>query len=461
MALRRVFVANRGEIAVRIVRACRTLGIEAVLGVSQPDVDSLGASLADRVVVLGPGPADRSYLDADALISAASATGCDAVHPGYGFLAERAGFAAAVEEAGLVFVGPTPESIRFMGDKLAARAVAHDAGVPVVPGSDAVGSVDEAVKAAAEVGYPLMLKASAGGGGRGIKIVESDDALRAVFDVATAEVGAAFGDSRVFLERYVPLARHIEVQVLGDGRGQVVTLGERDCSLQRRYQKLVEEAPAYLPYLSSAQMADLRERLYEAARSLGAAISYRGAGTVEFIVDQRRGEFFFLEMNTRIQVEHPVTEAVTGVDLVEAQLQVAGGEGLSVGQADVELRGHAIEVRLTAEDVAAGFLPSPGLITGWHSPGGPGIRIDTHCYPGYAVPVFYDSMLGKLIAHGEDRPTAIRRLRAALQELRIEGISTTREFLLELLSDPDVQEGRIDTGWIERSMAGRAPQVAG
>jgi acetyl-CoA carboxylase biotin carboxylase subunit len=259
----------------------------------------------------------------------------------------------------------------------------------------------------------------------------------------------------VFLERYVPHARHIEVQLLGDGHGRVVTLGERDCSLQRRYQKLVEEAPAYLPFLTAEETEGLRGRLYEAARLLASAISYRGAGTVEFIVDQRRGEFFFLEMNTRIQVEHPVTEEVTGIDLVEAQLHVAGGEGLAATQEDIALRGHAIEVRLTAEDVHAGFVPSPGTITDWHSPGGPGIRVDTHCHSGYSVPVYYDSMLGKLIAYGPDRPTAIRRLRSALGELRIEGISTTREFLLEILADPEFQAGRVDTGWIERTMAGR------
>jgi len=460
MALQRVFVANRGEIAVRILRACRNLGIETVIGVSGPDAEGLGARLADRAVLLGPGPADQSYLDEDALIAAALGSGCDAVHPGYGFLAERAGFATAVQDAGLAFVGPTPESIDLMGDKLAARQVAVAAGVPVVPGSPVVASVDEALTAARQVGFPVMLKASAGGGGRGIKIIETEGVLADVFAVATAEVAAAFGDSRVFLERYVPLARHIEVQLLGDGHGRVVTLGERDCSLQRRFQKLVEEAPAHLPFLTDVQVADLRSRLYEAARSLAAAIDYRGAGTVEFIVDQQRGEFFFLEMNTRIQVEHPVSEEITGVDLVEEQLRIAGGDGLSLTQDDVVLRGHAIEVRLTAEDVDAGFLPSPGPIDHWHSPGGPGIRIDTHCDSGSQVPVFYDSMLGKLIAHGRDRSTAIRRLRSALDELRIEGVSTTREFLLGLLDDPDFRAGRIDTGWVERTMSARSARPA-
>ena len=459
MSLRRVFVANRGEIAVRVIRACRTLGIESVLGVSAADRDTSGARLADRAVLLGPPSASVTYLDADVLISAALGTGCDAVHPGYGFLAERPFFARAVEDAGLVFVGPTPQSIELMGDKLAARDVAARAGVPVVPGSEAVADPAAAVEAARAVGFPLMLKASAGGGGRGIQIVHDEESLPGIFAVCSAEVEAAFGDPRIFLERYVAHARHIEVQVVGDGRGGVVTLAERDCSLQRRYQKVVEEAPAYIPSLDDVQLNDLRQGLYNSARLLVSAIDYRGAGTVEFIVDQESGKFFFLEMNTRIQVEHPVTEEVTGVDLVAEQLRIAAGEPMSLSQQDVALRGHAIEVRLTAEDVDAGFVPSPGRITRLEPPGGPGIRFETHAYSGYSMPVYYDSLVAKLIAHGRDRETAIRRLRSALQELRLEGIETTQNFLLALLDEPDYVAGRIDTGWIERTRA--SPETVG
>ena len=451
MGLQRVLVANRGEIAVRIIRACRSLGIETVLGVSEADEQTRGAQLADHVVVIGPASAAASYLDEDALIATALGTGCDAIHPGYGFLAERASFAAAVEAAGLRFVGPTAASIDLMGDKLRAREVAADAGVPIVPGSEAVATVADAVEAAREVGYPLMLKASAGGGGRGIQIVDREEDLRSVFEVATAEVAAAFGDPRVFLERYVSSARHVEVQVLGDGTGRVLTLGERDCSLQRRYQKIVEEAPAFLPSLDGDQLQEMREGLYAAARSLAEAIDYRGAGTVEFIVDQSSGEFFFLEMNTRIQVEHPVTEAITDVDLVAWQLRIAGDEPLDLVQSDIVLRGHAIEVRLTAEDADAGFMPSPGQIRAWIVPGGPGVRVDTHCYAGYEIPIHYDSLLCKLIVHGPDRATALRRMQSALDEFVVEGVSTTRDFLGGLLREPDVVAGAIDTGWVERS----------
>ncbi len=450
MSVERVFVANRGEIAVRVVRACRDLGLSVVVGVSEADRSTRAVALADEVVLLGPPPADRSYLDIDRLLAAAQGTGCDAVHPGYGFLAERAAFAQAVEEAGLVFVGPTAESIERMGDKLTARGIAEAAGVPIVPGSPAVASAKDAVTAAEGVGFPLMLKASAGGGGRGIQIVQSAEELPSVFEVATREVAAAFGDPSVFLERFVPSARHVEVQVLGDGRGKVITLGERDCSLQRRYQKIVEEAPAELPGLTAEQLTRLRTGLYDAARSLAAAIEYRGAGTVEFIVDQHTGEFFFLEMNTRIQVEHPVTEEVTGEDLVAWQLRIARGEPLTLQQEEVELRGHAIEVRLTAEDADAGFLPSPGRIVRLDLPGGPGVRIDTHVFAGYEVPVNYDSLLGKLIVWGPDRSTALARLRRALGELAVEGVDTTRSFLVDLLSDPAVLDGAVDTGWVER-----------
>lgn len=451
MDIQRVFVANRGEIGVRIIRACRQLGLESVLGVSEVDQETRGAQLADQVVVLGPPSAEHSYLDEERVIATALGTGCDAVHPGYGFLAERASFAASVEDAGLRFVGPSPDSIESMGDKLRAREIALSSGVPVVPGSPAVASVDEAVAASEEVGFPLMLKASAGGGGRGMQIIEGATALAALFDRAMAEVGAAFGDPRVYLERYVPNSRHIEVQLLGDGHGHVVTLGERDCSLQRRFQKIIEEAPAYVPSLGPAGLDDLRERLFESARSLGSAISYRGAGTVEFIVDQHTGDFFFLEMNTRIQVEHPVSEEITGIDLVDWQLRIAGGERFELTQEEVRIGGHAIEVRLTAEDAEAGFMPTPGRITRWELPGGPGVRIDSHCYAGYMVPVHYDSLLCKLIVHGPNRATALRRMEAALDELVVDGISSTRVFLRELIANPDVRAGMIDTGWVERS----------
>ncbi|MPZ88963.1 MAG: acetyl-CoA carboxylase biotin carboxylase subunit [Nitriliruptorales bacterium] len=453
MALSRVFVANRGEIAVRVLRACGELGIETVLGVSEADRHSLGARLADRVVCIGPASADQSYLRIEALVVAAIGTGADAVHPGYGFLAERAEFARACEAADLAFVGPPPDAIDQMGDKLRARKIAERAGIPVVPGSQEIGTGEEALALAEGIGYPILLKASAGGGGRGIKVVAGPEELPGALAVATAEVMSAFGDPRIYIERYVASARHIEVQVLADELGNVISLGERDCSLQRRYQKLVEEAPAVLPSMAPTDAAVLQERIQEAAVLLAHEISYRNAGTVEFIVDQDSGEFFFLEMNTRIQVEHPVTEEITGVDLVAEQLRIAGGSPLGYAQQDVAVRGHAIECRITAENVEAGFRPSPGLITEWLPPGGPGIRVDTHCYAGYEVPVHYDSLLAKVVARGRDRDHAIQRLRNALSGLRVAGVDTTAAFLHTLLSQPAFAEGRYDTRFVERLQA--------
>ncbi|MCP5266959.1 MAG: acetyl-CoA carboxylase biotin carboxylase subunit [Burkholderiaceae bacterium] len=445
--LRRLLVANRGEIALRIIRSCRRLGIETVLASSSVDRDSLPARRADRTVCIGPGEAARSYLHIPSLIAAATGTGCDAVHPGYGFLAESEAFAQACEDAGLRFVGPTPTQIAAMGNKLRARELAQQCGLPLLPGSARVDSPEDASAAVAQIGFPVMLKAAAGGGGRGMKIVSEPSALAASFVAAAGEARAAFGDPSLYVERYVENARHVEVQVLGDGQGQVVQLGERDCSVQRRHQKLVEEAPA--PGLSPT----LRDQLRAAAVRLAASMSYRGAGTVEFLVDADREAFYFLEMNTRIQVEHPVTEMVTGIDLVAAQLGVAAHEPLGVEQGALRLEGHAIECRINAEDPAQGFRPSPGLITRWDVPGGPGVRLDSHCESGYRVPPHYDSLLGKLIVHAPTREAAVAGMRAALAEFGIEGVRTTLPFLDRVLADADFAAGRVNTRLVDRLLA--------
>lgn len=451
MALQRVLVANRGEIAVRVIRACRELGIETVLAVSAADRESLGARLADRVVCIGPPAADSSYLDIEALIATALGTCADAIHPGYGFLAERGDFARACEQAGVIFIGPSADVIDQMGDKLRARAIAGDAGVPVVPGSKQIDSDAEALSLADRIGYPVLLKASAGGGGRGIKVVSAPEDMIGALELVRAEVLSAFGDATVYLERFISSARHIEVQVLADDHGGVISLGERDCSLQRRFQKMVEESPAMLPSLDRSTAEKLRSSIQDAAVMLTRQIGYRSAGTVEFIVDQLTGDFFFMEMNTRIQVEHPVTEQVTGVDLVAEQLRIAGGGELGIAQHEIELRGHAIECRITAEDPSRNFQPSPGRITKWITPGGPGVRVDTHCHTGYVVPPHYDSMLAKLIVHGRDREQAICRLRGALSELEVEGIETTVDYLSALIARPEFIEGRYDTKFVERT----------
>ncbi|HYP78722.1 MAG TPA: acetyl-CoA carboxylase biotin carboxylase subunit [Steroidobacteraceae bacterium] len=443
MPIRRVLVANRGEIALRVIRSCRALGIQTVLAVSEADRDSLPARHADRAVCIGPGRPGDSYLRIDTVVQAALGTGADAVHPGYGFLSERAPFARRCEEAGLVFIGPTAAQIDAVGDKLRARAEAQAAGVPVVPGG-AVHSLAEATALAERIGVPLLIKAVGGGGGRGMKRVDHQADLPVAMDMAAAEAGAAFGDARVYLERYVVHGRHVEVQVLGDGQGQVIHLGERDCSVQRRYQKLIEETPA--PHLH----AQLREELLAAAVRFAARLQYRGAGTVEFLVDVDRGEFYFLEMNARIQVEHPVTEQVTGLDLVAAQIRIAEGSGLPLSQHAVQLQGCAIECRINAEDPSRDFMPSPGRVSRAEWPQGEGIRVDTHIAAGSRVPPYYDSLLGKIIAHGASREEARLRLAGALDATRIEGVHTNLAFQAALLADAQFVRGGVDTGFLAR-----------
>jgi acetyl-CoA carboxylase, biotin carboxylase subunit len=442
MSLARVFIANRGEIAVRIVAACRAGGLECVVGASQADLDGLAARQADRVVCIGPPPASESYLRAETIVAAALGTGCDAIHPGYGFLSESPRLAALAREHGVVFVGPPAEAIELAGDKLRARAAAAAAGLPVVEGRELVDAAD-ARRFADDHGRPLMLKAAGGGGGRGIKLVRDGDDLDAAYAVAAAEAQAAFGDGRLYAERFVAAARHVEVQIAADEHGTVVHLGERDCSVQRRYQKLIEEAPA--PALAPAT----REALRAAAVALAQAIGYSNVGTVEFVLDAASGAFFFLEVNCRIQVEHPVTEAVTGRDLVLEQLAIAGGSALSFAQEDVSFDGHAIEARLTAEDTANGFMPSPGRLTRFAPPRLPGLRVDTHCHDGAVIAPYYDSLMAKLIAHGEDREAATALLLAGLEALEVEGVQTNRSLLLEVLSHEDFAGAAVTTRWLE------------
>jgi acetyl-CoA carboxylase biotin carboxylase subunit len=446
MPIRRVFIANRGEIAVRIIRTCRALGIETVLGASVADRDSLPAQLADRVLCIGPARASDSYLKAETVVHAALAVGADALHPGYGFLSERASLARLCEEHGLAFVGPTAAQIEAVGDKLQARALAQQLGIPVVPGGT-VGSPEEAQALAQRIGPPLIVKAAGGGGGRGMKRVDRIEELASQVALAAAEAGAAFGDPRVYLERFVVGARHIEVQVLGDGAGRVIHLGERDCSVQRRYQKLLEETPA--PALSPRLARDLHAAAVRFAGSLG----YRGAGTVEFLVEPGREAFYLLEMNARIQVEHPVTEAVTGIDLVAQQLAIAGGEGLALTQEDVRAQGWALECRVNAEDPARDFQPSPGQVVQALWPQGPGIRVDTHIGSGSRIPPFYDSLMGKIIASGPDRASALARLRAAVAATRITGVTTNLALQAAVLAAPEIEAGGVDTGFLPRLLA--------
>ena len=441
--LRRVFVANRGEIAVRVVRACQVLGLQAVAAVSDADVDCLAARLAGRQARIGPAPAAQSYLDIDGLVKAALEHGCDAVHPGYGFLSERAAFARACIDAGLVFIGPTPEAIDAMGDKISAARLAAQAGVPRVPGSAALADAHAARAAAATIGYPVLVKAAAGGGGRGMRIVRTDADMDAAFRSAAAEALPAFGDATVYVEKLIERARHVEIQLIGDQHGQVVFLGERDCSTQRRHQKLIEEAPS--PVVGAA----MRQTMGECAVALARTVGYHGAGTVEFVVDDSDGRFYFLEMNTRIQVEHPVTEMVTGFDLVAEQLRVAAGLPLSFTQAQVRLGGHAIECRINAEDPQRNFLPRPGVVSRWLAPAGEGIRCDTHCHDGYVVTPYYDSLLAKLIVHAPTRAQAIERMRAALSQLQVQGPATTASFHHDVLGHADFAAGRVTTRWVE------------
>jgi acetyl-CoA carboxylase biotin carboxylase subunit len=448
--VRRLLVANRGEIAVRIIRAARDLGISTVAVHSSADVDALHVRLADAAVEIGPPQATKSYLVVDAILGAAKETGADAVHPGYGFLSESAGFAAAVVDAGLTFVGPQAAVIQRMGDKVVARQVAAAAGVPTVPGTAAaVEDLQAALAAAEEIGYPVMLKAAAGGGGRGIRVVEDEAGLRVAFGQASREAASAFGDGRMYVERFVRRARHVEVQVLGDGAG-VVHLYERECSLQRRRQKVVEEAVA--PGID----AGVREAITAAAVALCRQVGYRSAGTVEFLVDAETGEFFFMEMNTRIQVEHPVTELVTGIDLVAEQLRIAAGERLRWGQDDVGVRGHAVEFRVVAEDPEKGFLPSPGTVGRVVLPAGPWVRCDTWLEPGTRVSPFYDSLLAKVVVWGEDRGSALRRARRALAEFAVEGVSSTVGLCTALLDERWFAAGEFHTGTLEQWWKGRA-----
>jgi acetyl-CoA carboxylase biotin carboxylase subunit len=441
--IRRVLVANRGEIAVRIVRACRDEGLGVVVAVSDADRDSLAAQLADDVVHIGPASPAQSYLRVGQVVAAALIARCDMVHPGYGFLSEQPALAEACAVNGLTFVGPPASVIRRGGDKVAARVAACAAGVPVGAGSETVGTVAAAAAAADRVGYPVLLKAAAGGGGRGMVRIDDPRVLADRFAAASNEAVAAFGDGRLYVERFVEHGRHVEVQLLADTHGTIVHLGDRDCSVQRRYQKLVEEAPA--PGLTDAVHA----RLAAAAVALGHELGYVGAGTVEFLVDLDRDELTFLEVNTRVQVEHPVTEVVTGVDIVREQLRIAAGQPLSRRQGDLATRGHAIECRVNAESAPAGFVPTPGRVTRWRPPSGPGVRVDTHVFEGYEVPPHYDSLLAKLIVSGDDRRAALDRLAGALGEFDVEGVDTTIGVHQCIVAHPDFRAGRIDTRWLE------------
>ena len=446
----KILIANRGEIAVRVIRACREMGIASVAIYSEADAEAIHAREADEAFCCGPPRATESYLDVAGIVEIARACGADAVHPGYGFLSENAEFARAVVEAGITFIGPTPEVIEAMGLKIAARARMIEVGVPVVPGGERIDNVDAARLQAAEMGYPVLVKASAGGGGRGMRRVDAEQELPAALERAASEAEAAFGDGAIYLEKLLEGPRHIELQVMADAHGRVIHLGERECSIQRRHQKLVEEAPAY------GMTAALRERMGEAAVRAARAVDYVGAGTVEFLLDAH-GHFYFLEMNTRIQVEHPVTEAVTGVDLVQTQIRMAAGERLEIAQEDVRIEGHAIEVRVYAEDPDKGFIPSPGPIVAWRAPEGPGLRLDAGFEGGQTVTSHYDPMIAKLIATGTGRREALSRLEGALDAFVIAGIRTGLPFLRRVCENATFREGAYDTGFIEHEMTDPSP----
>jgi acetyl-CoA carboxylase biotin carboxylase subunit len=444
----KILIANRGEIAVRVIRACRELGIRTVAVFSQADAEALHVELADEAVCIGPPPASQSYLKLDRIISSAEVSGAQAIHPGYGFLAENPHFAEVCEQCGIAFIGPSAASIRLMGDKAAARRTAEAEGVPILPGSrHPIRDLDDAKRLAREIGFPLIIKASAGGGGKGMRVVGRPEDLESSLATAAAEAAAAFGDAAVYAERYLADPRHVEFQILMDGEGNGVHLGERDCSIQRRHQKLVEESPS--PVLSDAK----RQAMGRAALRVAKASGYRNAGTVEFLLDPQGG-FYFMEMNTRIQVEHPVTEMVTGLDLVKAQIRIAAGEALGITQADVRIAGHSLECRINAEDPVR-FLPSPGRVTTLRFPGGPGVRVDSHAYAGYTVPPYYDSLLAKLIVHAPSRAEAIARMQRALDEVRIEGIKTTVPLHQKIVRDPDFLAGRTSTGFLLRLLQER------
>ncbi|GAB5602451.1 acetyl-CoA carboxylase biotin carboxylase subunit [Thermus sp. FJN-A] len=443
--MRKVLIANRGEIALRIIRAAKELGIKTVVAHSTADEKSLPVLLADEAICIGPPPSGQSYLNIPSLLSAAIVTGADAIHPGYGFLAENATFAEMCREHGITFIGPTPENMRALGDKATARKVAREAGVPTVPGTDELTSVEEAKRAALEIGYPVILKASAGGGGRGMRLVHTEEELERAIQQAQEEARVAFGNPAVYLEKYIEEPKHIEIQVLGDGEN-VIHLWERDCSIQRRHQKLLEEAPSVLPL-------ETRKAIAEAAARLARNVGYVSAGTLEFLVD-KEGNFYFIEMNTRIQVEHPVTEMVTGIDLVQAQFRIARGEKLWLKQEDVEVRGHALEVRINAEDPEKGFRPAIGKVETLLFPGGPGIRVDSHLYPGYQIPPHYDSLIAKIIAWAPSREEAIRRMERALAETLIEGpgLKTTIPFHQKVLHNAFFRRGAVYTNFVARRM---------
>ena len=437
----KVLIANRGEIALRIHRACKEMGISTVAVHSEADRGAMWVRLADESVCIGPAPAAKSYLNIPSIIAAAEITGAQAIHPGYGFLSENARFAEIVEAHGMTFIGPKPEHIRVMGDKITAKQTVKAAGIPCVPGSDGgVATVEDAVKASKAIGFPLIVKAASGGGGRGMKVALTPDDLAEAVQTAQSEAAAAFGDGTVYLERYLQKPRHIEIQVVADSHGNVVHLGERDCSLQRRHQKMMEEAPS--PALSAKERAAIGETVNKAIASIG----YLGVGTIEFLWED--GEFFFIEMNTRLQVEHPVTEMITGVDLVREQIRIAAGEPLSFTQDQVSFHGHAIECRINAEN-AETFTPSPGTITDFHAPGGLGVRLDSAIYTGYSIPPYYDSLIGKLIVHGRDRAECVARLKRSLGEMVVGGIDTTIPLFQKLLQEPDILSGDYDIHWLE------------
>ncbi|MEZ5579894.1 MAG: acetyl-CoA carboxylase biotin carboxylase subunit [Candidatus Competibacteraceae bacterium] len=445
--LEKVVIANRGEIALRILRACRELGIRTVAAHSTVDRELKHVRLADETVCIGPPPAAGSYLNMPAIISAAEVTDAVAIHPGYGFLSENADFAERVEQSGFIFIGPKPETIRLMGDKVSAIRAMKEAGVPCVPGSDGPLGDDqpEILRIARDIGYPIIIKAAGGGGGRGMRVVHSEAALLTTLDLTRSEAGAAFGNPTVYMEKYLDHPRHVEIQVLADTHGHAIHLGERDCSMQRRHQKVIEEAPA--PGITPAQRRRIGQACVDACQRIG----YRGAGTFEFLYQD--GEFYFIEMNTRIQVEHPITELITGVDIVKEQLRIAAGVPLGYRQDDIHVRGHALECRLNAEDPDT-FAPSPGAITQYHAPGGPGIRVDSHIYNGYRVPPNYDSMIGKLIAHGETREAAIARMRGALAELVVDGIKTNAPLHRRILGDARFLDGGTDIHYLEKQLLG-------
>ena len=439
----RILVANRGEIAVRIIGACKDLGIETVSAVSEADRGSLPAKIADRAVCIGTPRAVDSYLRIKTLVAAALGTGSDAIHPGYGFLAEQPEMAEFCRDNNVIFIGPSPKILREMGNKLLAREIVLHCGIPTIPGSEKVRDYREAARLSEKLGFPILLKAAAGGGGRGMVIIRNPAEFETVFETVSAEVQLAFGDGTLFVERYIPNARHIEVQILGDHHGHVIHLGERDCSIQRRYQKVIEETP------SPAVSLQLRDEISKAAVAIAKKIKYDSAGTIEFLLDQDSGQFYFLEMNTRIQVEHPVTEAISGVDLVKEQIKIAAKQHLSISQHDVRLNGHAIECRINAETPELGFRPCPGLIHKWDPPGDGNIRVDSHCFSGYEVPPYYDSLLAKLIVWGHNRLEAIECMRHALENFTVLGVDTTIPFLSTLMEHPDFISGKTNTRWLE------------